>query len=198
VPHQLTPEQEQRLVTQARHAPPGMRELYQAYVLPVYAYIASRVGQTPDAEDLVSETFLKVVEGLHTFRWQGTQSFSAWLFRIAHNVVQDFFRQSYKQGTSVQLDDIRALPSTALLPDELVLQKEQFAHLYHLMRTISPRRQDIIALKFFGGLRNQDIATILALDERTVAAHLCRGLEELHRKYLHQEENAHEQTPPTF
>ena len=66
------------------------------------------------------------------------------------------------------------------------MQKEKFKSLQQLISTLSPRRQEIITLKFFGGLRNKEIAQILRLDERTVASHLCRGLEDLHQRYVKQ------------
>ncbi len=58
--HQLTPDQEQQLVAQARTGADGVRDLYRHFLLPVYAYIAYRVGSVQDAEDLTSETFLRV------------------------------------------------------------------------------------------------------------------------------------------
>jgi DNA-directed RNA polymerase specialized sigma24 family protein len=78
---------------------------------------------------------------------------------------------------------------------------EQFLNLRCLIGTLSPRRQEIITLKFFGGLRNREIALMLALDERTVASHLCRGLEDLHRKLANEvvqpnKENVHEKERP--
>jgi RNA polymerase sigma-70 factor (ECF subfamily) len=195
VRHQLTPEQEQQLIAQAQGSADGVRELYRHYLPSVYAYVAYRVGQAQDAEDLVSETFLRTIEHLDTFQWRGVHSFRAWLFRIAHNVVQDTQRRNGKHLATLPLDDLPTLQASALLPDDLVLQREQFAHLRQLIGTLSPRRQEIITLKFFGGLRNQEIAAILQLDERTVAAHLCRGLEDLHRKFT--EEDAHEHVERT-
>ncbi len=60
-----------------------------------------------------------------------------------------------------------------------------------MIETLSPRRQEVITLRFFGELRNQEIAEILSLDERTVASHLCRAIEDLQNKYQ-QEEIAHD------
>jgi RNA polymerase sigma factor (sigma-70 family) len=55
-----------------------------------------------------------------------------------------------------------------------------------MIETLSPRRQEIIRLRFFAGLRNQEIAAVLGLDERTISAHLCRALEDLQAKYSHE------------
>ncbi len=60
------------------------------------------------------------------------------------------------------------------------------------LETLTPRRREIILLRFSSGLRNQEIASVLNLDERTVASHLCRALEDLQQQYQ-QEELADEQ-----
>ena len=71
-----------------------------------------------------------------------------------------------------------------LLPTDHTLQKEKFDYLRQLIGRLSPRRQEIVTLKFYGGLRNTEIAQVLGLDERTVASHLCRALNALHSMYL--------------
>jgi RNA polymerase sigma-70 factor (ECF subfamily) len=190
--HQLTPEQEQHLVAQACSAPQRVRDLYQHYVSSVYGYIGSRVQHPHDVEDLVSETFVKVFEHFDTFRWQGSQSFSAWLFRIAHNTVQDFQRRGAQHPGAVSLDEVVQQIHPARRPDELIVQDEEAMRLHVLITTLSPRRQEIVRLRFFGNLRNQEIAAVLGLDERTVAAHLCRALSDLYQKYTNEMEDGYE------
>jgi RNA polymerase sigma-70 factor, ECF subfamily len=176
----LPPEQEQQLVEDARYSADAFRELYRHYLPRIYAYVAYRVGHTWEAEDLVSDIFVKVVESINTFEYRGAGSFAAWIFRIAHNHLSHYYRQ---RTGHLSLDDVPDLSSDDLPPDQALIRKEQFIHLRGLLQTLSPRRQEIITLKFFGSLRNQDIAAILGLDERTVASHLCRGIEDLGRMY---------------
>ena len=180
----LEPEQEQALVEKARREPAAFRGLYRHYFPRVYAYVSYRVGRAQDAEDLVADTFLRAVERLGEFQWRGEGSFAAWLFRIAHNRASDFYRRGHGAEESVPLDELPELETNDLLPADAALQKEKFAYLRCLLSTLSPRRQEVITLKFFGGLRNREIAALLGLDERTVASHLCRGLRDLHRKYV--------------
>lgn len=182
----LDSKQERTLVKKAQRDPTAFQELYNYYFPRVYAYVSYRVGRVQDTEDLVADTFLKVIERLDEFQWRGESSFAAWLFRIAHNLVSDFYRRGRGPEESVPLEELPELASSTLLPADAVLQKEKFAYLRRLIGTLSPRRQEIITLKFFGGLRNKEIAVLLELDERTVASHLCRGLEDLHRKYVNE------------
>lgn len=180
----LASKQERTLVKKAQRDPTAFQELYNYYFPRVYAYVSYRVGRVQDTEDLVADTFLKVVERLDKFQWRGEGSFAAWLFRIAHNLVSDFYRRGRGPEESVPLEELPELASSTLLPADAVLQKEKFAYLRRLIGTLSPRRQEIITLKFFGGLRNKEIAALLGLNERTVASHLCRGVKDLHRQYV--------------
>ncbi len=81
------------------------------------------------------------------------------------------------------LDDVTRQPSADPAPNECALRHEASATLHRHLRALPPRRQEVVALRFFGGLRNREIAAVLDLDERTVAAHLSRGLLDLHRRY---------------
>jgi RNA polymerase sigma-70 factor, ECF subfamily len=164
-------------------------QIYDRYFPRIYAYACYRTGRRQDSEDLVADIFTKVAEALQEdrFEWRHESSFAAWLFRIAHNAVVDHYRQAARQDEPVPLDDLPALQANALLPDDALLRKERFAHLHRLLNSLPPRRQEVITLKFFGTLRNSEIASMLGLDERTVASHLCRGLEDLHRLYRNEQ-----------
>ena len=179
----LAPRVERRLVRRATREPEAFRELYRAYFPRIYAYVSYRVGRVQDAEDLTAETFLRAVEHLSRFRWRGEGSFAAWLFRIAHNLVANFYRADARWPEPIPLEllpDVRAADD---LPADELARKEVLAHLRHLIGDLSPRQQEIVTLRFFGGLRNQEIAALLDLDERTVAAHLSRGVRRLQEHY---------------
>jgi RNA polymerase sigma-70 factor, ECF subfamily len=182
----LDPERERVLTEEARRDPEALRELYDYYFPKVYAYIGYRVGRVQDIEDLTSETFLKAIEKLDGFVWQGEGSFPAWLFRIAHNLASDFYRRGQVAEESVPLEELPELEDNTLSPAEAFLRKERLALFRRLIGTLSRRRQEVITLKFFGGLHNKETAEVLGLDERTVASHLCRGLGDLHRRYVHE------------
>ncbi len=177
-------EKERELIMRAQQDPVAFQKLYRQYFPRVYAYVGYHAGRTQDTEDLVAETFLKVVEYWKKFQWRGEGSFAAWIFRIARNTVHDFHRRNHRNEKVIPLEELPEIKANTLLPIDNVLQKEKFAYIRQLIETLSPRRNEILTFKFFGGLRNREIAELLQLDERTVAAHLCRGVEELHSKYL--------------
>src|SRR5712671_828164 len=71
----------------------ALEELYLIHFDRIYSYLHVSVGNRHDAEDLTTQTFLKMLESITKFRW-GSAPFSAWLFRIAHNLAMDHFRAS--------------------------------------------------------------------------------------------------------
>jgi len=181
----MNPYLEKQWVEKARQDPPAFRRLYDHYFPRLYAYVSYRVGRAQDAEDLVAETFLKAIEKIEQFEWRGDGSFAAWLFGIAHNQVKGFYRRNHRRGGGpLPLEELPEMNAGSLLPEDAVLQKERFANLYRLIATLSHRRQEVVTLRFFSGLRNKEIAVVLGLDERSVASHLCRALEDLHRKHI--------------
>lgn len=180
-PAQLSSNKERDLLLQLPRNPVAFTFLYQHYFPRIFSYVAYRVNSRQEAEDLTADIFLKVIGSIDRFEYRGDGSFATWLFRIAHNTVHQFYRTTSKQSP-VGFDDLPDIQSTDLYPDEIVSRKEQFAFLKTALDQLTPRRKEIIVLRFFGGLRNQEIAEILELDERTVASHLCRGLEDLKQK----------------
>lgn len=170
-------------VDRARHDPQAIRLLYDHYFPRLYAYVSYRVVRIHDTEDLVSEIFLKVIERIESFEWRHKDSFAAWLFRIAHNEIADYYRRQDRQGRPLQIEEISNRGGNQLLPDDLILRNEKFAYVRRLVDTLPTRQQEVITLRFFGELRNQEIAQVLGLRERTVASYLCRGLEKLHDMY---------------
>lgn len=155
-------------------------EVYQSYVERIYAFVAARVEDRQDAEDIVAEVFLNAARGFHRLRDDGDPVLTAWLFTIARNGIATHFRR--RRPPPVSLDDMEEAAGTFSL-DADAAQAEDAARLRRLIRDLPPRQQEIVTLRFFGGLRNLEIAALLKLDERTVAAHLSRGLKTLHDRY---------------
>ncbi len=192
---------EMEKIKDAGSDPEMLGRLYDRYFPKVYAYVSYRVGRVQDVEDIVGDVFTRAAQGIAQFEWRHEASFEAWLFRIAHNLVSDFHRHRSRWQDPLPLEEAPDMASDALLPDEVMLQKEKFAYLRGLILTLPPRQQEVIGLRFFGGLTNRAIAQVLGINERTVATHLCRGLEELHRRYVEdfvrpmETEAAKERTP---
>ncbi|MBC8099388.1 MAG: sigma-70 family RNA polymerase sigma factor [Armatimonadetes bacterium] len=172
---------EQTLIEQAKHNPEAFSALYDVYFPRVYAYIAYRVGRKTDAEDLTADVFMRVVRALKGFEYRTDNAFAAWVFSIAHNAVVQFYRRLPPPALS--LDDVPHIQGSAHSPESLYADQERFKHLHAMIKTLAPRRQEIVTLRYFAGLKNREIAQVLGLDERTVASHLSRALDDLQRGY---------------
>jgi RNA polymerase sigma-70 factor (ECF subfamily) len=178
-------EPEQDTLDAAGSDPRAFERLYDAYFPRVYSYVRYRVAGHQDAEDIVAGVFLRAMEAVRDgrFEWRNSGSFAAWLFRVAHNAVADHHRRS-PRTPSLPLHEVPGIDLASPPPVDDLLRREQSAELHRLVATLSPRRQEVVTLKFYGGLRNSEIAAVLGLDERSVASHLCRALDDLHRLYL--------------
>jgi len=194
----MQPETERAYIQEARRNPRAFVHLYDHYFPRIHAYVRYRVHGQQDAEDIIAEVFLKAIRRIRSFKWRHENSFAAWLFRIAHNRIVDYYRRrgqveivemALNPGESASGNGSKsaaALTSCALRPEEALTQQETFQQMRSLIETLSPRRREVITLRFFGGLRNKEIADILDLDERTIASHLSRGLRDLRARYAAQ------------
>ena len=181
---QLEPSEEAALVRQARQDPAQFGQLYRAYVERVYAYVAYRLKHRQEAEDLTAAIFMQALRRLP--QYDPTRgSFSAWLFGIARHAILDYWRRDSHQDATVL--EHGAVPALETSPEQSTIRSEQAAYVRQMIALLPDRRQEVVVLKFFGGLRNKEIAAVLHLDERTVASHLSRALDDL-KKLLVEEE----------
>ncbi len=112
----------EELVAEARR---GRRDafgsLYEEYGERIYRYVYARTGQTEVAEDLAQEVFLRAFQRISSYHSRGTPFF-AWLVRIAHNIVIDYYRRSAKRSeTACRCAGVRPfIASTTLAISSLV------------------------------------------------------------------------------
>jgi RNA polymerase sigma-70 factor (ECF subfamily) len=174
-------EREKSLIQAAQAGDRGAFErLYEAFFPGLYGYVRSRMSTTVDAEDLVSDVVLSIVQSLSDFRWRHPGSFRAWVFQIARRKLADHYRQNPMSPDT--LDENETLPDATPTPEMQTLHREIRAGVLRSVKTLSARKQEVVLLHYFGGLQNKEIAAVLDLDERTVSAHLSRALSELQRE----------------
>ena len=159
-------------------------ELYEEFFPKVFSYVSYRVGSVHQTEEIVSIVFLRAAESYPRFRWQHDQSFSAWVFRITQNAISDFHRKGQAQRTSLSLDDLPEIASDETPIEQKLFMKERFKLLREVISSLAPRAQEVITLRFFGELSNQEIAEVLGVEQRTVSGYLTRGLRDLEARYL--------------
>jgi RNA polymerase sigma-70 factor (ECF subfamily) len=154
-------------------------DLYHQYLPRVLSYVRLRVGEEDLAQDLTAEVFEKAVAKQHTLRRAG--AFGAWVFAIARNTVAGYYR---RRRSTVSLEQVaqQAIPLLVApdpTPPEALMLREELAEILAMLSTLSEREQEIIYLKFGGGLDNQEIAQVLRLRAGHVAVLLYRALRKL-------------------
>lgn len=131
--------------------------LYEAHVESVFAYIRYRVDSTAVAEDLTSEVFLRMVRGLAGYKDQGVP-FRAWLFRIAANLITDYYRQRGRNLTTPILEEYASNDTDP--SDHMEKQEEEF-RLHLAVRALPEDYQDLLILRFVEELPHTEIAKIM-------------------------------------
>lgn len=148
--------------------------LYERYVERIFNYVYYRTGNVHDAEDLTARVFQRAMNHIQNYTDRGVP-FSAWLYRIAHNLVANWHRdRSRKQ--EIPLDDMPVLPTKGEhLEKNLVRSQEQEA-LLRLIRRLPPDRQNLLILKFVENLSNAEIGEIMGRSEGAVKSLYHRTL----------------------
>ena len=157
------------------------QDLYRQYLPRILNYVRMRVEGEALAQDLTAEVFERAVSREHTLR--RPEAFGAWLFRIARNVIAGHYR---RRRPSVSLDRAGDLVAPEPSPPEVVIRQEELARMREALATLSEREQEIIRLRFAGGLGNQEVAKVLRLRPGHVAVLLYRALRKL-RAQLEQD-----------
>ncbi len=188
-------ESDQALVRRARTDREAFGALYERHVAAIYRYVFYRVGSVEDAEDLTARVFARALKHIHHYNDRGIP-FTAWLYRIAHNVVVNFHRDN-RRRPSVPLDEIETLHEPASHTDhadadQRIDSERDRQRLLQAIRLLPPERQHLIVLKFVEQLPNAEIGQIMHRSEGAVKSLYHRTLLQL-REIM--DELEHPRTP---
>jgi RNA polymerase sigma-70 factor (ECF subfamily) len=158
--------------------PDALAKLYDRYAPRMYAYIYRRVGDAALAEDLTSELFLRVLRAIQNERtWR--DSFSAWLYRIAHNLVVDQYRRQ-SPAPILSLDEA-LLASDEGDPADVVEGDLARERLRRAIGRLTPEQQEALTLRFGEGLTARETARVMRKTTGAVEALQRRALAALRR-----------------
>ncbi|HEV8601756.1 MAG TPA: sigma-70 family RNA polymerase sigma factor [Gaiellaceae bacterium] len=155
----------------------ALEELYLLHFDRIYSYLHLSVGNRHDAEDLTTQTFLKMLEAIGRFRWQAVP-FSAWLFRIAHNLAMDHFRASRRVQAEEEVPEPRGAELSA---EEQAIDSLGRTGMLELIERLSAEQRQVLTLKFLFGFGNAEVATVLGKTEGAVKSLQHRALGSLQR-----------------
>lgn len=169
--------------------------LYERHLKRIYNYIYYRTGNTYDAEDLTAKTFFQALTNLQRYRIQGAP-FAAWLYRIAHNIVANWHRDSGRRQ-AIQLDGLVELKDPCDDPVAVAEAKEEKSELRGVIARLPADRQQLLILKFVEQMANAEIAQVMGRTEGAVKALLHRTIESLKNELARSREEMQDHVAKT-
>jgi RNA polymerase sigma-70 factor, ECF subfamily len=157
----------------------ALEALYLLHFDRIYSYLHMSVGNRHDAEDLTTQTFLKMLEAIGAFRWRSAP-FSAWLFRIAHNVAIDHFRVTRRWQPEAEVPEPENGAESSA--EDVALQSIGRRSMLALIENLSLEQQQVLILKFVFTFSNGEAGTILGKSEGAVKSLQHRALASLHKQ----------------
>jgi RNA polymerase sigma-70 factor (ECF subfamily) len=156
----------------------ALEELYLEHFDRIYSYLHMTVGNRHDAEDLTTQTFLKMLESIGRFRW-GTAPFSAWLFRIAHNLAMDHFRARRRWQPEEEVPEPAGAVASSAEDEAMRVLSSQ--SMFDLIEELSDEQRQVLILKFVFDFSNVEAATVLDKTEGAVKSLQHRALASLQK-----------------
>jgi RNA polymerase sigma-70 factor (ECF subfamily) len=157
----------------------ALEELYLLHFDRIYSYLHMSVGNRHDAEDLTTQTFMKMLESIKRFRWQAAP-FSAWLFRIAHNLAMDHFRAARRWQPEEEVPEPAG--ETEPSAEAAALQAIGRQSMLELIEDLSQEQRQVLTLKFVFNLPNAEVATVLGKTEGAIKSLQHRALVSLQKQ----------------
>jgi len=185
-------DEEKEIVILCKTDPEVFSQLYELNYGPLLNYAIRRTGTVDVAKDIVAETFCKAVKNLQNYQWRNIP-FSAWLYRIANNKVNQFFRDSRYKAVSLEemIEQNGIEPRSELDLEEVILAQEelevkhkQFMFYRQKVSELPIKYQEVLSLRFFENKTIKEISVILGKREGTVKSLLHRGVDRLKKEQV--------------
>ena len=155
--------------------------LYEKYIDQIYNYIYFRTSNGKDAEDICSRVFLRALRHIERYEDRG-YPFSAWLYRIAHNLVVNWYRDS-ERSEEISISEQYPPPTIEGTVEEKIEKQDEASHLMAIINSLPEDRKELLILKHVEDLTNYEIGQIMDRTEGAIKALYHRTLESLRDDY---------------
>ena len=174
-------ENEPEIVEKAKYDDAYFEILYNHYFPKIYGYIFKRTGNHEIAEDLVSDTFMKVFANLNKYTHQG-HTFGAWIYKIATNRLIDHYRKAGRQK-EVDIQNIAEPADTRKRPEFLAAQSQDRILIQFVLNKLPEKHQKVLYLKFFNEMSNIEIGEALGTNPNNAGVMIHRALQNFQNIY---------------
>jgi RNA polymerase sigma-70 factor, ECF subfamily len=153
------------------------REVVARFGDPLYGYIYSITGDYHLSEDILSETYLRMVEKIDSYTFYGTP-FKAWLYRIAHNLAINAMKRSHRL---VSAEALETASTSADDPATAMVERAEAEALRAALAELTEQQQQVVLLRFVAGQSTGEVAQALGKSENAVKQMQFRALRSLGR-----------------
>lgn len=169
--------EDQKLVALAKQDRKYFKPLYEKYFDSIFWFVFKRTGSEALTGDITQQVFYKAMINLTKYKFQG-HPFSSWLYRIALNEVNQYYRQS-KHRRHVEIDENQLQAMTEEIEFDEVQTPEPSKLLGELLEVLSPDELSIIEMKYFEQKTFREIGEILSLTESATKVRAHRIMKKL-------------------
>jgi RNA polymerase sigma-70 factor (ECF subfamily) len=161
----------------------ALAEIYDRFADTIYRYLYRYLGDAAQAEDLTSEVFVRLLQALNTRR-APRERLQGWLYRVAHNLAMDWFRQG---GEAIALPLEEEWVADSEPPPALVEKRQTQAQLRAAVHQLTPDQQQVVLLRFVEGLKIEEVSRLLDKSEGAVKVLQHRAIRRLHKLLAREE-----------
>ena len=176
---------EKELIKRVKKDPHAFALIYDRNYNAIFSYVFRRLGHYEIARDLTAETFLKAFLKVGSFQWRNVP-IAAWLFRIATNEINLYFRSSKYKPAYLDDTDLHlhlqyhpGIETEKAALEKALQESEEFLLVQRRLLELDTKYQEVIALRYFEEKSIHEISAILRKKEGTIKSLLSRGLEKL-------------------
>jgi len=176
------PESDEESIKRAKKDPKAFEVLYKKYFKEIFRFVHKKIHDDQETADLVSKVFIKSFQGIDKFQYNGIP-YSAWLYRVAINETNQYFRKS--KTRHVVLDE-RLNDSLAIEMDFEESKTTYLDQLPYVINELNPNELELIELRFYEGMSFKQIGTILDMTETNSRVKTYRVIQKLKRILSHE------------
>ncbi|HDT15590.1 MAG TPA: RNA polymerase sigma factor [Firmicutes bacterium] len=181
---------EQLIIKQSLNDSEAFGKIFEAYYPAIFRYALHRTGDSHAAADIASETFMKAYRNIHKYKYKG-YSISAWLYKIAGNEANLWFRRNKKEKTLGSADERADIKDESPLSDPSyemreaareIEKNEEFKEVLKVLSLMDEKYREVIVLRFWEDMKIDEICRVTGKKPGTVKSLLSRGLGILRKK----------------